>query len=281
LNANSSFAVSGGNLTALSNGSYCYLPVKNAQQGGAGSQGMQPSRNVTAKFTLASGGAVYLICSNPVAVVGGQVVGIGGGTPDGIVVRCTQNSNPILRVSNSNITGSIGSSLAVGAHVCSISVICNDIGYPVLVKVWMDGSLIYAGGMPTTTFGGASPSTYPYYEDGLYVGDTTSSVQQFQVQDIGALSTFGGVQIGTGAFRQQMGGETTVCQSGTTTTINAPIPAPGMPAATCVNNGAGTVTYAPASGTMYNMSGASGSLTLTQGQKATVISDGTNTYQIA
>jgi hypothetical protein len=51
---------------------------------------------------------------------------------------------------------------------------------------------------------------------------------------------------------------------------------------TVINTGTGTATVAPLCGTLTNLSGATGNLTLTRGQRAEIISpDGTNFQQVA
>ena len=47
-----------------------------------------------------------------------------------------------------------------------------------------------------------------------------------------------------------------------------------------VNTGAGTVTVTPPSGTLSNLSGVTGNITLAQGQTALITSDGTNFFQV-
>ena len=44
--------------------------------------------------------------------------------------------------------------------------------------------------------------------------------------------------------------------------------------------GSGTITVAPPSGTLANLSGSTGNIALTQGQEARILTDGTNFFQV-
>lgn len=98
---------------------------------------------------------------------------------------------------------------------------------------------------------------------GTVYGDTTLQRSQF----VTATGT-----------RTATQGETTVCTSGTfTLTLPKPVK---LFFNRVTNTGSGTITVHPISGTLANLSGATGDITLTQGQTALFTTDGTNYFQV-
>jgi hypothetical protein len=107
----------------------------------------------------------------------------------------------------------------------------------------------------------AGAGNFQFY--GTVYGDTTLQRNQF----VTATSTHTATP-----------GETTLCTSGTFT-VTLPVPIK-LYFNRVTNTGSGTVTIAPPSGTLYNLSGATGDITLAQGATALITSDGTNFYQV-
>ena len=82
------------------------------------------------------------------------------------------------------------------------------------------------------------------------------------------------------AVRTATQGETTVCTSGTFT-VTLPKPVKFF-FNLIANTGSGVITVHPPSGTLANLAtGATGDITLAQGAKALIATDGTNFFQVS
>jgi len=153
--------------------------------------------------------------------------------------------------------------------------------YPVFARVYLGGTLIGQLAIPPSQapLGVAAPFTFPLYEDGLIFADTASYVTLFRVRDAAPDPRVFDHVVEVSATHTAWSGETTVCTANTFT-VTLPPAVQDVPN-TIVNTGTGTITVAPAAGTLTNLSGATGNLSLAQGARAVLKSpDGTNWQQV-
>lgn len=271
------FAVSAaGSLTATTGPAYGFVPTK---AGGV-------SRIISITFQVATGGEVRVLGHSP--VIAGGLASNAGLTA--IMVRCVQGSGLILRANNTNIVGLDSVALVANTtYTVDLEIINGwqsaaavlQAAYPVLARVYLNGTFVGQAAIPPAlaTLGASGPSVFPIYEDGLAIIDTASFVTFFRVRDANQDPRRQHIVVKTGA-RAAHHFETTVCTSGTFT-VTLPSPVQDAPNV-IVNTGSGTITVAPPSGTLTSLAGATGNLTLTQGQRAEILSpDGTNFQQVA
>lgn len=174
-----SFSVSGGQLKGLTGDDRCMVPVLKAASWGA------ISRTVTWTVTIGAAGLVRLFAMNPVTTGGVSVTASGSLT--GIEVKCAVGAQPILRLNNNNVITATGATWSAGeTHTVKLAVYCNALGYPYAVRVYIDGILRISSGIAAaySALGLSSPSVWPYYEDGMAIQDTASSVSLFSAQDL-------------------------------------------------------------------------------------------------
>jgi hypothetical protein len=243
------------------------------------------SRVVSVTFQLSAAGTLTIVGQSPVDTTG---VAHNGGL-SGIDVKCVQGSQAVLRMSNGNVLGLVGSAFVANTtYTIDLEILYGwqsasgvlQAQYPVFVRVYLGGTLIGQAAIPpgSAALQSAVPFTFPLYEDGLIFADTTSFVSLFRVRDAAPDPRLRHLITAT-TTRTAWHYETTVCTSGTFT-LTLPSPVQDVPN-TIVNTGTGTITVAPPSGALTNLSGATGNLTLTQGQKAEIFSpDGTNFQQV-
>lgn len=178
-----SFSVTSQVLQGLTGADACYVPVW--QAGSASStKDFARSRVITLKFTLgASAPLIRLYACSP---VNGSGTASGGGI-FGIEAKIAGGAAITLRASNSNILQA-GSSLVAGStHIVQLAVFHDSVGYPYAAEIYLDDVLIIAASIPASlaTLTLQNSGTYPYYEDGIFLGDTGSQVTLFAANDIG------------------------------------------------------------------------------------------------
>lgn len=274
MNSGSAFQVSAdGKLSATDAPAYCFVATKS---GGV-------SRIISVTFTLTAGGHLQIIAQSPVAADG---TAINGGTT-AIVVDCQDGSTPQITIDDSAVLSFDGSQLASGnSHTIDVELLYGwqaapsvlQAQYPVMVRGYLDGTLAAQLAIPASDADLAVPVpfTYPIYEDGLALMDTASVVTLFRVRDATADPLLTQVVEAT-ADRRAWHFEQTICTSGTFT-VELPTPVKNT-RNTVVNVGSGTITVAPASGTLTDLTGGTGSISLAQGDAAEIACVDSGNYQ--
>ena len=182
-----SFSVTGGDvavLTGLTGADKCFVPVLQAgSTDGQQWSGFSLSRVITMRFTLGSGSPlIYILASSPV-IPGGTA---SGGGLYGLMVRIAAGDPLWLRANNTTITAGGPTLVAGSTHTVRLAVLHDSTGYPYRAKVYLDGAVVIDSMIPTASKGlsHSNPYTYPYYEDGIYLADTTSTISRFIVNAI-------------------------------------------------------------------------------------------------
>jgi len=141
------------------------------------------SRVITMKFTLGPTTPVIRLIACAATTTGG--VAITGGTL-GIEVKIIGGTSCTLRANNTNIAaGGVGLANST-AHTVQLAVYHDAKGHPYRARVYVDYVLAIDSVIPTALaiLGLGNSSVYPYYEDGISLEDTASTVTHFAVNDI-------------------------------------------------------------------------------------------------
>jgi hypothetical protein len=156
-------------------------------------------------------------------------------------------------------------------------------GVPFLAIGYLNGVAVVASALTPTQQAALTPATgfnFSITQDGVMANELTSVFTSFVTKAAEPPLPAAIIATGVTATHTAMTNEMTMCSSGTFT-VTLPPPVQFAPPNTVVNQGTGTVTVAPPSGTLTNLSGTTGNITLAQGTSAKFESlDGTNYVQI-